>query len=39
MTSESMEDLTKLLKEMGYSTNATNEILKWYKDDKPNRRT
>jgi len=39
MTTESVEDLTRLLKEMGYSTNAANQILKWYKPDKPSRPT
>jgi DNA-binding transcriptional MerR regulator len=35
---ESVEDLKKLLKEIGYSVGAIEEILKWYKQDDANRR-
>jgi hypothetical protein len=35
---ESIDDLKKLLKEMGYSPNAVDEILKWYKENSSSRR-
>jgi len=38
LTVESIDDLTRLLKEMGYSPNAVAEILKWYKENSLNRR-
>ena len=28
---ESVDDLAKMLREMGYSTKAVDQILKWYK--------
>jgi predicted Ser/Thr protein kinase len=30
---ESVEDLKRMLKEMGYSEKAAEEILKWYKQN------
>ncbi len=38
MTVKSIDDLAKLLKGMGYSPNASNEILKWYKDSTSSRK-
>jgi hypothetical protein len=38
LTVETVDDLKKLLKDMGYSPNAVNEILKWYKENNSNRR-
>jgi hypothetical protein len=38
LTVETVDDLKKLLKDMGYSLNAVNEILKWYKENNSNRR-
>jgi len=35
---ESLDDLKKLLKEIGYSDNAVGEILKWYKPNNSDRR-
>jgi hypothetical protein len=29
---ESVDDLAKMLREMGYSTRAVDQILKWYKN-------
>ena len=38
MTVESIDDLVKLLRGMGYSRNAVSEILKWYRNDGANQK-
>jgi hypothetical protein len=35
---ESVDDLKRLLSEMGYSSNAVSEILKWYRENSSVRR-
>jgi hypothetical protein len=35
---ESIDDLKRLLSEMGYSSNAVSEILKWYRENSSTRR-
>ena len=35
---ESLDDLKKLLKEIGYSDSAVGEVLKWYKQNNADRR-
>lgn len=35
---ESIDDLKRLLREMGYSQSAVSEILKWYKENSSDRR-
>jgi len=37
MNAESVEDLKRMLKEIGYSVKAVEEILKWYVPDSSNR--
>ena len=39
MTVESIDDLTKILKGMGYSRNAVSEILKWYRENGSSQKT
>jgi hypothetical protein len=36
---ESVDDLKKILSEMGYSQSAVNEILKWYNENSSHRKT
>ena len=35
---ESVDDLKRVLSEMGYSSNAVSEILKWYRENSSDRR-
>jgi len=37
LDAESVEDLKRLLREIGYSVRAVEEILKWYVPDSSNR--
>jgi hypothetical protein len=37
LNAESVEDLKRMLKEIGYSVKAVEEILKWYVPDSSNR--
>jgi hypothetical protein len=37
LTVESAEDLKKLLKQIGYTATAIDEILKWYRENNNNR--
>jgi len=37
LNGESVEDLKRMLKEIGYSVRAVEEILKWYVPDSSNR--
>jgi hypothetical protein len=37
LNGESVEDLKRMLKEIGYSVKAVEEILKWYVPDSSNR--
>jgi len=37
LDAESVEDLRRMLKEIGYSVKAVEEILKWYVPDSSNR--
>jgi hypothetical protein len=39
LTVESIDDLTKILRGMGYSRNAVNEILEWYRENGSNLKT
>lgn len=34
----SIDDLKRLLSEMGYSSNAVSEILKWYRENSSDRK-
>jgi hypothetical protein len=38
LDAESIDDLKRLLSEMGYSPNAISEILKWYEENSSDRR-
>jgi hypothetical protein len=38
MSVESVDDLKRLLEEMGYSQNAVSEILKWFRENSSDRK-